>query len=150
MGISSCDAWSRIAVGFDQRFGAKVVPGQHLLIAVWWSWFFFLFGSYCLSPARVQEFDWCLECDDTGEFDWSAGRSRLQCRELIKMKNSRLRKQGLNRLNLLLFIVLCLFDEPCHDSGIKWLDPCYLLNWGAPDQWYHHAKKIYKDSPVLH
>ena len=45
----------------------------------------FCFGSYCLSsPAKGSRFDRCLECDDTGEFDWGASGSCLQCRSLSK------------------------------------------------------------------
>ncbi len=42
-------------------------------------------GSYCLSaPAKGSRFDRCFECDDTGEFDWGASGSRLQCGSVSK------------------------------------------------------------------
>ena len=90
-------------------------------------------GSYCLSaPAKGSRFDRCFECDDTGEFDWGAV-VRAYNAEAYQNEKFQAENKGLNPSKSLC-LSFDVFDEPCHDSGIKWLDPCYLLDRGALDQ----------------
>ena len=73
-----------------------------------------------------------FECDDAGEFDGGCGSFAPTMRKHIKMK-FQAENKGLTRPKSLC-LSFDVSDEPCHDSGIKWLDPCYLLDWGALDQ----------------